>query len=202
MDVQPNPAPSGRRTWLTVVAVGLIAAGAASGIVALRHSTMGPQPPARRQSFGDGAPPVGRPAPEFALPLFNGGTLSLRSLRGKPVLLNFWASWCVPCREEMPLLVRLHKVYAPRGVAFVGVDTEDQEAAARAFIAQYHVEYAVVKGVDERLIDAYAIPGLPTTVFIGADGIVKGKVVGGFVGPEGGAQLVERLNLLIADSHR
>lgn len=200
MDVQPNPVPSGRRTWLAVVAVGLVAAGAASVII-VRHPPTGPQP-AQRQSLGDGAPPVGRPAPEFTLPLFNGGTLSLRSLRGKPVLLNFWASWCAPCREEMPLLVRLHKVYAPRGVAFVGIDTEDQEAAARAFIAQYHVEYAVVKGVDEGLMDAYAIPGLPTTVFIGADGIVKGKVVGGFVGPEGGLQLVERLNLLLPDSHR
>ena len=151
---------------------------------------------------GDGAPPVGRPAPEFSLSLFDGGTLSSRSLKGKPVLLNFWASWCVPCREETPMLVRLHKIYGPRGVEFVGIDAEDRLADARRFIAQYHVDYALARLDDERVIDAYAVPGLPTTVFIGADGIVVGKVVGGFVGPEGEKLLIARLDRLLAGTHR
>jgi len=157
-----------------------------------RHGPAAPDP------FGEAAPPVGHPAPDFALPLFSGGTLDLRALRGKPVLLNFWASWCAPCREETPLLVRLHKVYGPRGVVFVGIDAEDQPAEARRFMAEYHVDYAVARAEDESLMDAYAVPGLPTSVSIGADGIVVGKYVGGFVGPEGRKNLTQRLDHLLA----
>ena len=143
------------------------------------------------------ARPVGRPAPDFTLPLFSGGTLSLHSLKGKPVVLNFWASWCVPCREETPLLVRLHKTYGPRGIVFVGVNVEDDARAARAFLAQYHVDYPVVRSVDDGLIDTYAVPGIPTTVFIGANGVVVDKFSGGFVGPTGEKALVTRLERLL-----
>jgi cytochrome c biogenesis protein CcmG, thiol:disulfide interchange protein DsbE len=195
--------PTDRRApWRTPALVGgLVLLAIVSVAMVLRHPVRGPQP-SRTLPPGDAAPPVGRPAPEFSAPLLNGGTFTLRSLRGKPVVLNFWASWCVPCREETPLLVRLHKVYGPRGVQFVGLDTEDQVAGARAFVAQYRVDYLVARLEDERVIDAYSIPGLPTTVFIGADGIVIAKVVGGFVGPEGEKLLTSRLDRLLADDHR
>jgi cytochrome c biogenesis protein CcmG/thiol:disulfide interchange protein DsbE len=143
------------------------------------------------------APPVGRPAPDFTLPLFSGGTLTLHSLKGKPVVLNFWASWCVPCREETPLLVRLHKIYGPKGIMFVGVNVEDNAVAARAFLARYHVDYPVVRSMDDGLIDAYAVPGIPTTVFIGANGVVVDKFTGGFAGPIGEKALVTRLERLL-----
>ena len=190
-----------RAPWRTAALVGgLVVLAIASVAVVMRHAAKGPAPAGL--PLGDAAPPVGRPAPEFSVPLMTGGTFTLRSLRGKPVVLNFWASWCVPCREETPLLVRLHKVYGPRGVQFVGLDTEDQVAGARAFMAQHHVDYLVARLEDERVIDAYSIPGLPTTVFIGADGIVVGKVVGGFVGPEGEKLLISRLDRLLADAHQ
>ncbi len=202
VDAQPTPAPSRRRPWL-VPLVGVVALAGAVFVLAIsRFSGPAPQRPVGPETLGAGAPPVGRPAPDFSLPLFNGGPLSLHSLRGKPVLLNFWASWCAPCREETPLLVRLHQVYGPRGVEFVGINAEDTLADARRFIAQYSVDYPVVRMDDERLIDAYAVPGLPTTVFIGADGIVKGKVAGGFVGPEGEKLLIARLDRLLADLRR
>src|SRR5262245_52009088 len=112
-----------RVPWRTAALVGgVVALAIASVAVVLRHPAKGPQPPGVLPP-GDGAPPVGRPAPEFSVPLMSGGTFTLRSLRGRPVVLNFWASWCVPCREETPLLVRLHKLYGPRGVQFVGLDT-------------------------------------------------------------------------------
>lgn len=173
----------------------------ASVLVALRHPA--PEPPrAGSGTLGDGAPPVGRRAPDFSLPLLTGGTFTLHSARGKPILLNFWASWCAPCREETPMLVRLHKMYGPRGVQFVGVDSEDQIADARRFAAQFGVDYPLVHLDDDRVIDAYAIPGLPTTIFIGADGIVAGKVVGGFVGPQGEKLLIARLERLLAGAPR
>jgi cytochrome c biogenesis protein CcmG, thiol:disulfide interchange protein DsbE len=198
MDAQPNPAPSHRPPWLAMIVGSLALVATAAVLLALRHATTAPPRPPELESLGDSAPPVGRPAPDFSLPTFAGGTLSLHSLKGKPVVLNFWASWCAPCREETPMLVRLHKVYGPRGVAFVGIDAEDQTTDARRFIAQYHVDYPLVRIEDEHLIDAYAVPGLPTTVFIGADGIVMGKVVGGFVGPQGEKLLTARLDRLLA----
>ena len=140
---------------------------------------------------------VGRPAPDFTLPLFSGGTVSLHNFRGKPLVLNFWASWCVPCREETPLLVRLHKTYGPRGIVFIGVNVEDNEQVAREFLRQYRVDYPVARSIDDRLIDAYAIPGIPTTVFIGASGMVVDKFTGGFVGPSGEKALVTRLERLL-----
>lgn len=202
MDSPPASVPS-RHALRPAVLVGVLVVVAAGLVwVASRHPGTEPTRPSGFEGLGDGAPPVGRRAPDFSLPLLNGGTFSLHSVRGKPVVLNFWAAWCAPCRAETPMLVRLQKVYGPRGLQFVGVDSEDQIADARAFAAQYHVDYPLVRLDDERLIDAYAVPGLPTTVFIGADGIVVGKVVGGFVGPEGEKLLIARLDRLLAGAHR
>ena len=181
------------------MAAGLLAAAAL--FLALRPGLL-PPGPSSIEPEGEHAPPVGRPAPDFTLPLLSGGTLNLHALRGKPVLLNFWASWCAPCREEMPLLVRLHKTYGPRGVQFVGIDAEDLPADAGRFVAQYHVDYHIARTSDERLMDAYAVPGLPTTVFIGADGIVVAKVVGGFTGSTGERALTKRLDSLLAAPRR
>lgn len=139
---------------------------------------------------------VGHPAPDFTLPLFTGGTLHLRALRSHPVVLNFWASWCIPCRDEAPLLVRLSKTYGAHGVIFVGVDVQDEERAARAFIAQYHVDYPVVQGPD-RMMTTYGVFGIPTTVLITAGGVVADKVAGAFLGAAGERDLIARLDRLV-----
>jgi cytochrome c biogenesis protein CcmG/thiol:disulfide interchange protein DsbE len=195
MHAPRDPGHPNRFPLLAVLAGVLLIAGGIALVLVPRLAPPAPRGPV--EQAGDRLPPVGRPAPDFSLPLLSGGTLSLHNLRGKPVLLNFWASWCEPCREEMPLLVRLHRSFGPRGVEFVGIDTEDQLADARKFLAQYHVDYSIVRVADEQLMDAYAIPGLPTTVFIAPNGIVQGKVVGGFVGPGGQRALAGRLDRLL-----
>ncbi len=193
------PPPGPRHGFLVVLVVGVVTI--AIAVVAWKIFSGAPAPQSTAPltpQLPSAAPPVGRPAPDFTLSLFSGGTLSLHSLKGKPVVLNFWASWCVPCREETPLLVRLHQTYGPRGIVFVGVNVEDQDAAARQFLRQYRVDYPAVRaGDDDRVIDAYAILGIPTTVFIGADGIVMDKFTGGFVGPSGEQALVARLDRLL-----
>jgi thiol-disulfide isomerase/thioredoxin len=195
--VSQEPAQPRRRLSFIVLVAGLVSLAIAAGAWRIFSTTpnSGRSPSATPPTSA--APPVGRPAPDFTLPLFSGGTLALHSLKGKPVVLNFWASWCVPCREETPLLVRLHKIYGSRGIVFVGVNVEDDAGAARSFLGQYHVDYPVVRSVDDGLIDAYAIPGIPTTVFIGANGVVVDKFTGGFVGPTGEKALVTRLERLL-----
>lgn len=185
-----------RRRWTVIGSAAVAAALGLAIAVWIGGPSRISQVPEPVKSPEVAAPPVGRPAPDFTLPLFTGGTLSLHSLRGKPVVLNFWASWCVPCREETPLLVRLHKIYGPR-IVFVGVNVEDEDQDARRFLAQYTVDYPAVRSSDERVVIAYAVMGLPTTVFIGADGVVADKYVGGFVGPEGEKALRLRLERLL-----
>jgi len=149
-----------------------------------------------------GTPPasslLGKPAPDLVLRRLDGsGTLDLRSFRGRPLVINFWASWCGPCQAETPLLVRISKIYGPRGVAFVGVDAQDEPNAARGFALRYHVDYPLVIAPDDRPLRMYGIIGLPTTVFVGADGVVHDAEIGGFVGPDAAHALSARLDKLL-----
>src|SRR3990172_3277574 len=81
------------------------------------------------------------PAPDFTLTTFDGGTLRLADLRGQVVMVDFWASWCVPCQQEARTLESLWREYRDQGVMFVGVDYLDPESDARAFLAQYQITY-------------------------------------------------------------
>jgi len=198
MIVRQEPHQMRRRWPLIILAVCL--AGLALVVLWMALSPSSPihkESPLR--SLTSSAPPVGRPAADFTLPMLSGGAVSLHSLRGKPIVLNFWASWCGPCLAETPLLVRLEKVYSPRGVIFVGVDVKDEISDARRFVGQYHVDYIVARA-DDHVVRAYAVLGLPTTVFIRADGVVVDKEVGGFIGPVGEKELRSRLDHLLAST--
>lgn len=104
--------------------------------------------------------------------------VALRDLRGHPVVLNFWASWCAPCREEAPLLGRLAADYDSRGLRVVGIDTQDLEATARAFLAQYAVTYLNLRDPDGSVGRRFGTTGVPETFFIDAAGRIRGKFPG------------------------
>ena len=104
--------------------------------------------------------------------------VALRDLRGHAVVLNFWASWCGPCREEAPLLVGLARDYRSRGLVVVGVDTQDLEAPARAFLTQYGITYRNLRDPDGGVGRLFGTTGVPETFFIGADGRILGKFPG------------------------
>jgi cytochrome oxidase Cu insertion factor (SCO1/SenC/PrrC family) len=116
-------------------------------------------------------------APAFALPTPAGGVVSLAELRGRPVVVNFWASYCAPCRREMPLLQRTADA---RGVALVLVDERDDRAAASAFLASLSPPVTAPVGLDPdgKVGDAYGVTYYPVTVFIRADGTVEGRYIG------------------------
>jgi len=125
------------------------------------------------------SPLIGRPAPEFALPLFDGGTLRTGDLRGKVIVVNFWASWCVPaCTDEAPHLQRTWERYRDRGVVVVGVNIQDREGPARAFIRRFGQTFP--NGMDHSgaiSID-YGVYGVPETFVIDRRGRIVYKHAG------------------------
>ncbi len=126
------------------------------------------------------AAPTTAAAPSFTLPLLAGdGRLALEALRGHPVLLNFWASYCEACKQEMPTLEAAYQRYRARGVVMVGVDTlGDVPAEARALARRMGLTYPMILDARQDVADQYNIAGLPTSVFIDAAGRVRGTVVG------------------------
>ena len=121
---------------------------------------------------------VGKAAPEFSMPLIGGGTFELSAHLGNPIVVNFWASWCPPCRRESPLLERTWRAYAGDGVLFVGVDIQDNPEDAQAYLDEFDLTFP--NGTDQggRITVDYGVIGLPVTFFIGAEGIVEGRFVG------------------------
>jgi len=124
------------------------------------------------------------PAPDFELPLLDGsGSLSLSALRGHVVVLNFWASWCRPCREEAPDLQATWDAYRDRGVRFLGVVERDAESAARAFVDEFGITYPSVFDPSGQLADDYGFLGLPTTYIVDPEGQVVYRFTGYLDGP-------------------
>lgn len=136
-----------------------------------------------------------RQAPDFTLRTFDGATLRLADLRGQPVLVNFWASWCPPCRDEAPLLERTWRAYRGQGVAFVGVDIWDAEPDARRFLQEFGVTYP--NGPDPGTVALdYGLTGIPETFFIDRQGQVMRK----WIGPLGEAPLRAFLDELVGSA--
>lgn len=125
-------------------------------------------------------PKVGGPAPTFSLRrLSGGGDLSLASFRGKTVVLNFFASWCGPCKREAPALEKVWREYRSRGVVVLGVDSGDATGDARRFLSVHDITYPIVSDPAESQALRYGIPGLPVTFVINRVGrVVGGEILG------------------------
>ena len=122
---------------------------------------------------------IGRRAPTFALPrLGRDGSVDLASLRGQVVVVNFWASWCVACREEHPALLAAWARYRERGVVLVGIDFEDTDDAALAYAAEMSGDWPLVTDLGSRTAIAYGVFGVPETFVIAPDGTIAAKIVG------------------------
>ena len=118
-------------------------------------------------------------APLFTLERLDGkGDLAIESLRGKTVVLNFWASWCAPGRDEMPLLQQGSKRWEGRNVVFVGIDIDDLRSDARSFLERYGVTYANVYDGKSSTVGRYGATGVPETYFIDAAGKIRYRIAG------------------------
>ncbi len=126
------------------------------------------------------SPLVGKLAPEFRLETLNGSTLTLSSLRGRPVIVNFWASWCVPCRDEAPLLEAAQKQYAAKGLLFIGIVNNDIPKNARGFVKEFQLSYPNLIDPKGKVAVDYGVTGIPETFFVRRDGIIVYKKFGPF----------------------
>ncbi len=124
------------------------------------------------------SPLIGRRAPPFTLTLFDGGRFDLEAHRDKVVVVSFWASWCVPCREEAPLLEAAWRAYRDQGVLFVGVNVQDQEAAARQFIKEFGLSFPNGSDPGSRIAVDYGVYGIPELFFVDRSGRIVYKHIG------------------------
>lgn len=118
---------------------------------------------------GDDAPP----APEFTLASRAGGEMSLASLRGAVVMINFWASWCGPCRQEFPALDEIYRIYRPMGLEMVAINVESEPADAERFLGMRPVSFPILFDPDNRVSSSYGVSAMPTTVLVDRKGHIR-----------------------------
>ncbi len=129
----------------------------------------------------EGPVSTGQPAPDFILTTFDGQEINSQDLKGKVIVLNFWASWCKPCELEAAELEAAWRIYQPRGdVIFLGVNYVDTEPEALAYLEKFDITYPNGPDLGTRISQAFRIRGVPETYTIGKDGILKHAQIGPF----------------------
>lgn len=132
-------------------------------------------------------------APDFTLETFDSQVVTLSELRGQVVIINFWASWCPPCREEAAYLEQTWRKYQDQGVIFIGVDWVDTPTNAGAYIDEFEITYPTGPDLGTKIAQAYRIQGVPETFYVGKDGTLRGVKLGPVKAPELDQQIEELL---------
>ncbi len=168
----------------------------ASFVVLQRRDS--PQPLPATASLGAQVPgtQAPRPAPPFELTTFAGHAVNLKSFAGKPLVVNFWASWCVPCRKEMPALDRTARGFAGK-VGFVGIATQDIESDAKNFAGQLGISYPLAMDPNDTVGTAFNVYGLPSTFFIDS----QSRIVDAVYGELDQTKLTAKLHALFPELH-
>ncbi len=118
------------------------------------------------------------PAPALSLEGVDGRPLRLEDLRGKVVFLNFWATWCVPCRQEMPTMERLYRDYRESGLAVVAVNFKEAKGEVKRFFEEFHLNFPAVLDSEGNAARAYAVRALPVTFLLSRDGLILWRAIG------------------------
>lgn len=127
------------------------------------------------------APQEGLLAPDFSLETLEGTTVSLAEYRGRPVLINFWASWCPPCRSEMPAMEKMYREFKSTGfeILAVNVTNQDRLSDARTFVSQHQLSFPIPLDRTGEVSELYQISSLPTSFFVDEQGIIQKVIIGG-----------------------
>lgn len=136
-------------------------------------------------------------APDISLTGYDGQTVKLSELRGQVVIINFWASWCPPCREEAAYLEQTWRKYKDQGVVFIGVDWVDTKKEALAYIQEFDITYVNGPDTGTHIADAYRIKGVPETFYVAKNGELRGVHIGPLQSPE----LDQKIDELLAEKY-
>jgi cytochrome c biogenesis protein CcmG/thiol:disulfide interchange protein DsbE len=161
----PSPRPNSTRRWIIVavwVAVFALLALLGFGLVRSQQGPIG----------------VGATVPAFSLTTFDGETINVEDLRGQVVVVNFWASWCEPCKQEAAELEQASQKYKDAGVTFLGVDYVDTEPEARAYLEHFGITYPNGPDLRTRISQAFRMRGVPETYIAGPDGRIRSVKIG------------------------
>ena len=144
------------------------------------------------------APQTGFLAPDFTLKTLDGKAITLSDLRGKVILVNIWASWCPPCRAEMPAIERVYQAYKEKGFEVLAVDSTVQDTldGAKSFVLENKLGFPILLDETGLVTRLYRIQSLPTSFFVGTDGVIREIVIGG---PMAEAQLIIRVEKLLQE---
>ena len=172
--------------WFRRVGVPLLALVAIAGAIVWLERPAD-EPSTRRVAQGDepleadaSAPQEGAPAPEFTLTTLDGQEVRLSQYRGSVVVLNFWATWCGPCREEMPLFEQAHRDRAHEGLVVLAVNVEERPGLVRPFVERLALTYPILLDDRGAVARRYRVRSYPTTYFVGRDGRIEGRRVGAY----------------------
>ena len=178
-----------RRFTVLLIAVLLIGGGI---IIAARDFS------GRSRVSTSAAPQIGFAAPDFDLEALTSGGLKLSDLRGKVVMVNMWASWCSPCRAEMPAIDHVYQQYRAQGLEVVAINTtfQDSEADARSFVQELGVDFPIALDRDGATSKRYALQAMPTTFFVKRDGTIGDMLFGG---PMTEALISSKIEKLLAE---
>jgi len=144
------------------------------------------------------SPLIEKEAPDFVAPRFDGGTVRLGDLRGKVVFINFWASWCIPCREEARTLEEAWQRYKEREVVFLGINIQDKEQDARRFLKEFGITYPNVRDATGKVAVDYGVWGIPESFFVNGDGRIAYKHVGALNAPTLATKLKETIEGVVS----
>ena len=137
---------------------------------------------------------VGQPAPDFQLQNLDGQSISLNDLKGKPVLLNFWSTWCGPCVSEMPYLQEIYDEWSGKGLMLLAINGGESSSKVSKFLQDYNLSLPVLLDTEGIVAQRYNVSGIPTTFFIDKEGIIQEKVIGAFPNK---AEIEKRLSKIV-----
>ena len=176
--------PSSKSASLAMVALGLIAGLGAGAILFWERPLLTPpltvttSPPATVVNRPPPAPVEGAAAPDFTLEDLEGQAITLSTLQGHPIIINFWATWCGHCAEEMPLFQQSHERYHDDGLVILGVNSGDRDEEVSAFASYFNLTFKLLLDRNAAVSNLYRVRGLPTTFFVDRNGIIVWRHVG------------------------